>query len=267
MAALLDRQRRPGSTTGEMPFLDHLEELRWRILWSLLAVVVGAGIGIWLVMRYNVLSLLIEPIQPYLEGARLMYLSPSDPFFLTLQLGLTAGLLLAAPVVLYQVWAFVSPALLPQEKKAIVPALYLGLVLFAFGVVLAYLYALPMTLKFFMTNFQTDALQANIIAPTYLGLVVKLLLAFGVIFELPVVVLVLSAMGLVTSSFLREKRRYAIAGLTILAAMISPGDAITVTLLMMVPLILLYEMSIGLARMVEKQRERNRDDSAAPEAV
>src|SRR5690606_7738641 len=266
MAALLDRQRRPASPTGEMPFLDHLEELRWRILWSLLAIVVGSGIGIWLVMKYNVLALLIAPIEPYLETGKLMYLSPSDPFFLTLRLGLTAGLLLASPIVFYQIWAFVSPALLPQEKKAIVPALYLGLVLFAFGVVLAYLYALPMTLKFFMTNFQTEALQANIIAPTYLGLVVKLLLAFGVIFELPVVVLVLSAMGLVTSKFLREKRRYAIAGLTILAAMISPGDAITVTLLMMVPLILLYEMSIGLARMVEKQRERSAD-SAAAEAV
>ncbi|MHB1168112.1 MAG: twin-arginine translocase subunit TatC [Longimicrobiales bacterium] len=264
MAALLDRQRRPGPT-GEMPFLDHLEELRWRILWSLLALIVGSGLGIWLVMKYNVLNLLIAPIQPYLETGRLMYLSPSDPFFLTLRLGLTAGFILASPIVFYQIWAFVSPALLPQEKKAIVPALYLGLVLFAFGVVLAYMYALPMTLKFFMTNFQTEALQANIIAPTYLGLVVKLLLAFGAIFELPVVVLVLSAMGLVTSQFLREKRRYAIAGLTILAAMISPGDAITVTLLMMVPLILLYEMSIGLARMVEKQRERSQ--AAAAEAA
>src|SRR5690606_27721553 len=145
MAALLDRQRRPASPTGEMPFLDHLEELRWRILWSLLAIVVGSGIGIWLVMKYNVLALLIAPIEPYLETGKLMYLSPSDPFFLTLRLGLTAGLLLASPIVFYQIWAFVSPALLPQEKKAIVPALYLGLVLFAFGVVLAYLYALPMT--------------------------------------------------------------------------------------------------------------------------
>jgi len=265
--ALLDRQRRPGSPAGEMPFLDHLEELRWRILWSLLALIVGSGIGIFLVMKYNVLALLISPIEPYLETGKLMYLSPSDPFFLTLRLGLTGGIILASPILMYQVWAFVSPALLPQEKKAIVPALYLGLVLFAAGVTLAYMFALPMTLKFFMTNFQTEALQANIIAPTYLGLVVKLLLAFGVMFELPVVVLVLAAMGLVTSQFLREKRRYAIAGLTILAAMISPGDAITVTLMMMVPLLLLYEMSIGLARLVEKQRERSQDDSAAAEAV
>ena len=257
MAALLDRQRRPGSSTGEMPFLDHLEELRWRILWSLLAVVVGSGLGIWLVMHFQVLNLLIVPIQPYLESGRLTYLSPSDPFFLTIRLGLTAGFLFASPIVLYQVWAFVSPALLPQEKRAIVPALYLGLVLFAAGVVLAYLFALPMTLKFFMTNFQVDALQANIIAPAYLGMVVKILLAFGAIFELPVVVLILSAMGLVTSRFLREKRRYAIAILTVMAALISPGDAITVTLLMMVPLILLYEMSIGLARLVERRRERS----------
>src|SRR5690606_31223180 len=161
LMALLDRQRRPGSQAGEMPFLDHLEELRWRILWSLLALIVGSGIGIFLVMKYNVLALLISPIEPYLETGKLMYLSPSDPFFLTLRLGLTGGIILASPILMYQVWAFVSPALLPQEKKAIVPALYLGLVLFALGVTLAYMFALPMTLKFFMTNFQTEALQAN----------------------------------------------------------------------------------------------------------
>ncbi len=250
-----------------MPFLDHLEELRWRILWALLALAIGSGVGIWLVMHFEVLALLIIPIRPYLETGRLMYLSPSDPFFLTLRLGLTAGFILASPVVFYQIWAFVSPALMPREKRAIVPALYLGLVLFAGGVVLAYTIALPITLKFFMTNFQTEALQANIIAPHYLGLVVKMLIAFGAIFELPVVVLVLSAMGLVTSKFLREKRRYAIAGMTILAALISPGDAITVTLLMMVPLVLLYELSIGLAKLVERRRLRDESDDAVPEAV
>jgi sec-independent protein translocase protein TatC len=267
MAALLDRIRRPRSPGGEMPFLDHLEELRWRILWSLLALAIGSGIGLWLVMHFEVLNLLIIPIRPYLESGRLTYLSPSDPFFLTLRLGLTGGFILASPVVLYQVWAFVSPALLPREKKAIVPALYLGLVLFAIGVVLAYTIALPITLKFFMTNFQTEALEANIIAPHYLGLVVKMLISFGVIFELPVVVLVLSAMGLITSQFLRSKRRYAIAGMAVMAALLSPGDAITVTLLMMVPLVLLYELSIGLAKLVERRRVQDESHDAVPEAV
>lgn len=269
MAALIDRKRTPGSAAGEMPFLDHLEELRWRILWSLLALVIASGLGIWLVMRYDVLGLLIDPIRPYLESGKLTYLSPSDPFFLTLRLGLTAGFIMASPIIAYQLWAFVSPALMPREKKAIVPALYLGLVLFAVGVALAYVVALPITLEFFMTNFQTESLQANIIAPYYLGLVVKMLISFGVIFELPVVVLVLSAMGLVTSQFLRSKRRYAIAGMAILAALLSPGDAITVTLLMMVPLILLYELSIGLARLMERRRQKDEsaDDAALTEAL
>lgn len=254
-----------------MPFLDHLEELRWRILWALLAIIIFSGLGLWLVMHFEVLSLLIVPIQPYLESGKLTYLSPSDPFFLTLQLGLTAGFIMASPVVFYQIWAFVSPALLPREKRAIVPALYLGLVLFAGGVVLAYVVALPITLKFFMTNFQITAMEPNIVAPHYLGLVVKMLIGFGAIFELPVVVLVLSALGLITSQFLREKRRYAIAGMAVLAALVSPGDAITVTLLMMAPLVVLYELGIGLARLVERSRAREQseadDDATLPEAV
>lgn len=254
MVALFDRIRppRPGA---EMPFLDHLEELRWRILWALLAVIVGSGIGIWLVMRFNVLGLLIEPIQPYLDAGKLTYLSPSDPFFLTLRLGLTVGFLLASPVVLYQLWTFISPALLPSEKRAIVPSLYLGLVLFAGGVAMAYYVALPITLHFFMTTFQVESLEAQIVAGHYLSLVVKMLIAFGAIFEVPVVVLVLSAMGLVTSQFLREKRRYAIAGMAITAALLTPGDVITLTIMMMLPLILLYELSIGLAVLMERRRK------------
>ena len=256
MVALIDRIRRPPAPGAEMPFLDHLEELRWRLLWALLAIVVGSGFGIWAVMHFDVLGLLIDPIRPHLETGKLTYLSPSDPFFLTLRLGLTVGFLLASPVVMYQLWSFVAPALLPSEKRAIVPSLYLGLVLFAGGVAMAYYIALPITLEFFMTTFQVESLEAQIVAGQYLSLVVKMLIAFGAIFEVPVVVLVLSAMGLVTSAFLREKRRYAIAGMAILAALLTPGDVITLTIMMMLPLIILYELSIGLAVMMERRRAR-----------
>src|SRR5690606_30558052 len=113
-----------GTSSGEMPFLDHLEELRWRILWSLLAIVVFTIIGFFLVTQYDVLGLLVAPITPMLEGTRLQYLSPTTPFFITLKLALLVGLLLASPIVIFQLWAFLSPALLPSEKKAIVPSLY-----------------------------------------------------------------------------------------------------------------------------------------------
>ncbi len=239
----------------EMPFLDHLEELRWRALWSLIALAVGAVVGFTLVTRFDVLHLLILPVLPYLDGDKLRYLSPADPFFLTLKLGLTVGGLLASPVVIYQVWAFLAPALRRDERRAIVPAFYLGLVLFAGGVALGYYAALPATLRFMM-GFQRESLSPMITAGPYLGFVMKMLLAFGAVFELPVIILVLAVVGLVDSRMLRRQRRFAIVLSTVVAAIITPGDMIVLTVFIMVPLILLYELSIGLTVLVERRRRR-----------
>jgi len=238
---------------GEMPFLDHLEELRWRLIWSLLAVIVCAVAGFFLVTRLDVLGLLVAPIKPFLHGSKLKYLSPTEPFFITLKLAISVGLVLASPIVIYQIWAFLSPALMPAEKRYIVPALYLGLVLFAAGVAMSYEIVLPMTLSFTM-GFQTESLEQSIVIGEYLSFVTRLLLAFGGVFELPVVILILSAMGLVTPEFLASKRRHAIVIITVLASVLTPGDVITLTLMMMVPLILLYEFSIFLSRLVRRRK-------------
>jgi sec-independent protein translocase protein TatC len=247
------RWRNRADEPAEMPFLDHLEELRWRIIWSLLALVVGAVVGFGLVTYFNVLHWLIRPVEPYLHGGKLNYLSPSDPFFLTLRLGLTVGGLLAAPVVVYQIWAFLAPALHPHERRAIVPAFYLGLLLFLAGVALAYFAALPETLRFMM-SFQQESMAPMITAGPYLGFVVKLLVAFGVVFELPVVMLVLASMGLVNARMLRKQRRFAIVIATVLAAVITPGDMVMLTIFIMIPLIFLYELSIWLTAWVERRR-------------
>lgn len=237
---------------SEMPFMEHLEELRWRLVWSLGAVAVCAVIGFVLVDRFNVLGLLIEPIQPFLGGSKLKYLSPTDPFFITLQLAILVGLVLASPVVIYQVWAFLSPALLPSEKRVIIPSLYLGVALFAGGVAMAYFIALPVTLQFTM-GFQTEALEQSIVIGEYMSVVTRVLLAFGLVFELPVVILILSVLGLATPEWLASKRRHAIVGIAVLASVITPGDIITLTVLMMVPLVLLYELSIVLSRLVTRR--------------
>lgn len=239
-----------------MPFLDHLEELRWRILKALLAIVAGAIAGFVIVYRYRAMEVLLRPLRnAWGDDFRLIYLSPADSFFVTLKLGLILGLLLAFPVVVYQAWAFLSPALEKREKRAIIPALYLGLVLFAAGVAMAYFLALPMTLVFFQ-GFQSDYLQAQLEVTATLAFVVRLLLAFGVVFELPVVVMVLSALGLVTPRFLRDKRRHAYVIVTIVASFLSPGDVVLVTLMMMGPLILLYEFSILLSASISRKREQ-----------
>src|SRR5690606_5509814 len=133
-----------GASDGDMPFLDHLEELRWRILWSLIAIVLFSLIGFFLVIRFDVLGILEAPIEPFLDGSKLKYLNPTVPFFISLKLALAVGLLLASPIVGYQTWAFLAPALRPNEKRAILPTLTFGLVLFASGVAMAYYVALPM---------------------------------------------------------------------------------------------------------------------------
>ncbi|HWV56745.1 MAG TPA: twin-arginine translocase subunit TatC [Longimicrobiales bacterium] len=252
------------SPTGEMPFLDHLEELRWRIIWSLVAVVSGAVIGFVFVYYLPVLDWLSQPIQPFLNGEKLMVLTPAGSFMITVKLGLWVGIILAAPVVIYQVWAFVSPALLPHEKRAIVPALYFGLLLFAAGVALAYFFVLPLSLRF-LASFQVDALEYNIVATEYLSFVVQMLLAFGLMFELPIVILVLAVLGIVNSKMLASGRRYALVLITIGACVVTPGD-VSSSIFLMLPLLLLYEVSIWLARMIERRRAAAAAEDAWSEA-
>jgi len=252
-----------------MPFLDHLEELRWRVLWSILAVIVGSIIGFALVYYFNVLELLVMPIREAYDDPdlKLIFLSPADPFFVTLRLAIYGGILMAFPILVYQAWSFLSPALDSTEKRAIVPALYLGLILFMSGVALAYFAALPLTLEFFKA-FLSESLEGTLEINATLGFIVKMLFAFGAVFELPIVILTLSLMGIVTPAFLRSKRRHAVVLITVLAAFITPGDALTLTIMMMLPLVLLYEfgifLSVGVYRRREKA-ERALEHEASPE--
>lgn len=252
---------------GEMPFLEHLEELRWRIIWSFVAVVIGAGVGIWAVFELNVIHLLTAPIEAamadlvrqrpelgqFMGSGRLSFLNLTEPFFFAIKVGVAVGFLLASPVVVYHVWSFFAPALEDREKRVIVPSLYLGLLLFAAGVALAYTVALPLTIRFLLT-FGLEWFTPNLTADYYLAMVWRLLITFGVTFELPVVIMILSALGLVTPAFLRSKRRHAIVVMTVAAAVLSPGDIMSLTVLLLVPLIVLYELSILLSSMVRRER-------------
>ncbi len=248
--AILTRNSR-----GEMPFLDHLEELRWRILWSLLAIFGGSIVGYILVLRFAVLEILIDPFYEAMggEAEKLVFLSPTEPFFLLLRVGILVGVILVSPIVVYQIWAFLSPALERHEKRAIIPALYLGVFLFAGGVLVSYYVALPITLDFLLF-FGNEYFDPMLQAGRYFGFVTKVLMAFGVLFELPVVVMILSALGLVTPAFLRKKRRHAIVIITVLASILSPGDLVTVTAVMMIPMVFLYEFSILLSVIITKRR-------------
>ncbi len=247
------------SPTGEMPFLDHLEELRWRILRSLAALVVTTVIGFLVVQNFDVLALLKEPIAPYLPEGRLIVTRPTDAFFITIKLAFLIGLVLAAPVILGQAWAFLSPALYEHERRYITPALLAGLGLFLAGGFMAYLWVLPTALKFLLTNFQWEDLDFFITASSYFGFAMQLILAFGLMFEVPLFMVVLSALGLIGPKGFAKHRPLALVIASILAAMLTPPDVASM-LMLMLPVVLLYELGILVSRLVWKDRERPRTE-------
>lgn len=239
----------------EMPFLDHLEELRQRLLKVVGALAVAVAIAFVLVIKYNAIGWLAQPIQPYLGGKKLVFTHPGDSFSITMTVSLGMAFVLAAPVILYQLWAFVSPALYQREKKIVIPVLFAASALFALGVAAAFYLVLPFALEFLL-GFQSSALEAMITARDYFDFAISLCLVMGAVFELPIVLTGLTALGIVTPQQLRGWRRQALVGAMVGAAIITPGDLITTTLMVMVPLYGLYEASILSSAIVHRRMQR-----------
>jgi Tat protein translocase TatC len=250
------------SAAGEMPFLEHLEELRWRILWSLAALIIGTVVGFLLVQHFAILGFLKRPIDPFLPSQRLAVISPTDAFMITFKLAVSVGIVLASPIVTWQAWTFLSPALYQREKRYIVPVLLAGLLLFGVGVVIAYVYVLPAAMKI-LFSFQSSDLTPVITADAYFSFVIQLLLAFGLVFEIPLVMVLLAMFGIVNPAFFAKNRNYAIVVAAVAAALLTPGPDAFSMLMMMVPLLVLYELGILVARLVWRARARARSADSA----
>src|ERR671911_97802 len=229
---------------GEMPFLDHLEELRSRILRSLAAVILGSAVGLWAVQHFQLVNLLKRPISPYLTDGKLVVLSPTEPVMIVLKLGVLVGLVLASPILLWQLWAFLAPALYAREKKALVPALFIGFLLFLTGMVPAYLFVVPQALRV-LFSFQTEAIAPFITYDAYFGFVLQVTLALGISFELPLVIIILSWLGVVGPAELNHFRRYAVVLAFIAGAVLSPGADVLSMVMMTLPLLVLYEVGVA----------------------
>src|SRR5919109_5573231 len=249
---------------GEMPFLDHLEELRWRILRSLGAIVIGFGLGLWLVQQFQLVNLLKLPIAPYLTGAggKLIVTSPTEPVMIVFKLGFLVGLVLASPIILWQAWAFLAPALYAREKRALVPSLFVGLGLFLTGMVLAYLFVVPQALRI-LFSFQSEAIAPFITYDAYFGFVLQVTLALGLSFELPLVIIILSWLGVVGPAELNRFRRYAIVLACIAGALLSPRADLLSMVMMTVPLILLYVVGFAGSVLLQRRRRAAAGPSAA----
>jgi sec-independent protein translocase protein TatC len=250
---------KPGA---EMPFLEHLEELRWRIIWSLVAIAIGLGTGFFVVLHYDLITLLERPVLPYLGGHSLVGTHPTDGLQLTIQAAMWIGAVLALPVVIYQAWLFLSPALYPRERSLLVAALIGGIALFIAGAVFAFEVVLPLSLPMLFSLFATSGLETMITAQSYFGFLFGMVLSFGIAFELPVVVLLLAAAGLVTPQFLGRYRRHATVLIIVASAFLTPGDFVWTTVALAVPLYLLFELSVLVARVIWRHK-RAGDESIA----
>jgi len=253
---------------AEMPFLDHLEELRWRIIWSLVAVVLGVVAAFIVLQQFDIFKFLERPILPYLNGNKLKYTHPADPFSVLISASVTIGIVLALPIILYQVWAFLAPALYKHEKRVVLPVIFGAIVLFVSGVALSFYVVLPLAIGWLMQiAANTDALEPMITYREYFSFAVNMSLAFGLCFELPIVILLLATLGIVTPEFLRRYRRHALVLCVVAGALLSPGDLVWTTILLAAPLYLLYELSVVLAVIVYRRRRKRDAERAAEEAA
>ncbi len=249
----------------KMSFVSHLEELRKRIIVSLIAI----GIGFVLTFSYSetILRILKRPLTtdlvfsrsyPFVQSASrsglpvdLIFLAPAEAFWMHMKIALLTGLLLVLPIVLHQTWKFIAPGLLPHEKRYALPFVILGTTFFFFGLLFCFYIVLPFALKFLLT-YKTENLKPMISIGNYVDFTAKFLLAFGLIFELPLGIGVAAKLGLVTPRFLSKNRKYAILINFVIAAILTPTPDVFNQTLMALPMCLLYEVGILAARLLVK---------------
>lgn len=253
-----------------MPLLDHLIELRMRLIYILIGFLVCFFISFY--FAETIFEFLVAPLAHQLEartGARMIYTALHEAFFTYVKVAFFTAAFISFPLISIQAWMFVAPGLYREEKRAFLPFLVATPVLFLLGGALVYYFIFPLAWDFFL-DFQkagaegTLAIEIEPKVDQYLSLVMQLIFAFGIGFELPVLLILLAKVGIVSSEGLANKRRYAIVGVFIAAAVLTPPDVIS-QIGLAVPIILLYELSIIGARFVEKKRAEREaaDDSAA----
>ena len=239
-----------------MPFLEHLEELRNRIIRSLLAVVVAAGLC--LIFSKQLLNFLLWPTTRVNLPLEIQVLKVQGMFIVTLEIAFFGGLILSLPYILYQIWAFVAPGLYPKERRYFPRLITSATFLFLAGTAFAYFFILPFALNFFL-KLAPPSVKTNIAIDFYIGFAIRLLVIFGLIFELPVLSFFLSKIGIISPQLMRKYRRHAIVLIFVLAAILTPPDPFTQVMLA-IPLIVLYEFSIFISNFVYKSKKERQEE-------
>lgn len=236
-----------------MSIVEHLTELRSRLIKVVIAVVLGAGL-VW--AFYNpVLRFLLEPLKKAKPDAEIILTDPLQGLATRLKVSGYGGIALAAPVILWQLWRFITPGLYPKERRYAVPFVFFGVVLFVLGAGLAY-WTLPRALEFLIEIGGGNDIEAFFTPDKYIQLITYMMMAFGVGFEFPIVLIFLQIAGVLSAQRLASWRRYAIIGIVVLVAVITPsGDPISLAALS-VPMYIFYELSVLIGKLITRRRAR-----------
>ena len=248
------------SEQGKMSFLDHLDELRRRIIYSLVAILLGLGIALF--FMGPLFQFIFRPMQALLPaGQTLIYTDPSEAFFLQIKIALMAGLILASPVVASQLWLFIAPGLYAHEKKLAIPFVVMSSTLFVGGAAFAHYLVFPIVWRFFV-SFTNDFLTFMPRVEPAFSMYLRLVLALGITFQLPTLVLFLARLGIVTPRLMIRHFKYAVLLIVIAAAVLSPDGGGVGMLAMGGPVIVLYILSIGLAWLFGKKRTTTLEEAS-----
>ena len=246
----------PVQPDDRLSLLEHLDELRKRLMTCILAVTIGVLVGA--IFNDFMFEVLLHPLRavPGLAPAtyQITTFSPAEPFMVSLKVWVAGGLILASPILIWQLWAFVAPAFTQTEKRYFYPVVFSSSALFLGGCALAYFLVLPKGLAFLLT-FSQGYFNVQNRASDYFTFMALFILAFGVVFELPVILVLLAKVGVIDDKFLKKNRRYAIVILAVASAVITPSQDAFSMLAMFVPLYLLYEVSVVLARFVQPKED------------
>jgi sec-independent protein translocase protein TatC len=243
-----------------LPFTEHLEELRKRLI--ICAVAIGVGFLASYGFSEQLYMLLAMPIKAVMQDDNsFIFTSLTEAFFTYLKLAFFSGIILASPVILYQIWAFVAPGLYKNEKKYALPFVILSTFFFLAGVLFCFLVVFPIACKFFAGFAESGIIEMKLKMSDYLSFSCKFMLAFGAVFELPIFILFLSRMGIVTHTQLKQNRKYVLILAFVVGALLTPPDIVS-QVLMAVPLLMLYEISIIIAKVFGKKRENPEENTA-----
>jgi sec-independent protein translocase protein TatC len=242
---------------SKMSFLEHLDELRKRLIYIVYSLLAGCIVAYIFIAK--IFDFIMKPMQQVLPpGSYLQYTSGAEPFMLYIKIGFLTGIFISSPLILWQVWKFIAPGLYTHEKKFAIPFVFLSTVFFVSGGVFAHYVAFPVTWVFF-NSFSTDYMRFVPKIDEAFSLYTKMLLGFGAVFEMPTLVFFLARMGVVTGQFLLKYFKYALLIIFIVAAVISPGTDMMSQVVMAVPMLALYIISIAIAFIFQKRRKPEAD--------